>query len=157
MKTASVSELKQELQNSTVKELTELCLKLARFKKENKELLTYLLFEAHDMESYINTVKEQMNEDFTEVHKTNLYFAKKNLRRILRNTSKYIKCTGSKQAEAIFLIHFCKLFKQSGIPLSKSTALYNMYVQQVKKINAAIETLHEDLQYDYMKEVEQLV
>lgn len=156
MKTASVSELKQELANSTGKELAELCLRLAKFKKENKELLTFLLFEAHDVEGYINRVKEQMDEDFTEVHKTNLYFAKKNLRRILRNTAKYIKYTGSKQAETALLIHFCKLFKQSGIPLQKSTALYNIYTQQIKKINAAIEALHEDLQYDYRKEAEQL-
>lgn len=156
MKTASVSELKQELNNNTAKELAELCLRLAKFKKENKELLTFLLFEAHDIENYVNSVKVQMNEDFTEVHKTNLYFAKKTLRRILRNTAKYIKYTGSKQAEVALLIHFCKLFKQSGIPLHKSTALYNIYTQQIKKLNVAIETLHEDLQYDYRKEADLL-
>ncbi len=51
MKAASIQELKQELQHTSLKEITELCLRLARFKKENKELLTYLLFEASDAES----------------------------------------------------------------------------------------------------------
>ena len=156
MKTASVSELKQELTDTPQKELVELCLKLTKFKKENKELLTFLLFEAHDIEGYINNVKTLMDEEFTEVHKTNLYYAKKNLRRILRTVSKHIKYTDSKQAEAELLIHFCKLVKQSGIALGKSTALYNMYAQQLKKIKAAIDTMHEDLQYDLMKEVEKL-
>ena len=53
MKTASISELKQELQYRSEKEIMELCLRLARFKKENKELLTYLLFEAQDEEAYL--------------------------------------------------------------------------------------------------------
>jgi hypothetical protein len=156
MKTASVNELKQELLNTPQKELAELCLRLSKFKKENKELLTFLLFESHDVQNYIESIKIMMDEEFTEVHKTNLYYAKKNLRRILRAVSKYIKYTGSRQAEAELLIHFCRLIKQSGIALGKSTALYNMYTQQLKKINTAIATMHEDLQYDLMKEVESL-
>lgn len=156
MKTASVNELKQELLDTPQKELATLCLRLAKFKKENKELLTFLLFEAHDVAGYVSSIKMMMDEEFTEIHKTNLYYAKKNLRRILRTVSKHIKYTSSKQAEAELLIHFCKLIKQSGISLGKSTALYNMYVQQLKKINVAISTMHEDLQYDLLKEVESL-
>ena len=48
MKASTVSELKEELKHLPPAQLLELCLRLARFKKENKELLTYLLFEAHD-------------------------------------------------------------------------------------------------------------
>ena len=46
MKAATVSQLKKELQHRNPDELLQLCLRLARFKLENKELLTYLLFEA---------------------------------------------------------------------------------------------------------------
>lgn len=156
MKAASISEIKQELQNLSAKEIAELCLRLARFKKENKELLSYLLFELNDEESYIASVKATMDELFTEVNKTNLYFAKKNLRKILRITNKHIKYTGNKQTEAILLIHFCEQIKKSGIAFKKSTALQNIYIQQIKKIKAAIATLHEDLQYDLMKEVKNI-
>ena len=48
MKTAAVKDIKQELLQRSPKELLALCLRLSRFKKENKELLTYLLFEASD-------------------------------------------------------------------------------------------------------------
>ena len=78
MKAASVNEIKQELKELNSIQLTELCLRLARFKKENKELLTYLLFEAHDLPAYINSVKEQIDEDFAQINTTNIYFAKKN-------------------------------------------------------------------------------
>ncbi len=154
MKSASIQELKQQLQQASVKEITELCLKLARFKKDNKELLTYLLFEAGDAEAYTNTIKTFMNESFKEVNTVNLYFAKKNLRKILRQVNKYIKFTGNKQTEAEVLIHFCFLLKASGIPIQKSAALNNMYAQQVKKIKAAISVLHEDVQYDLNKQME---
>ncbi len=156
MKTAGISELKEELQHRQAKEITELCLRLARFKKENKELLTYMLFESHNPEAYTESIKENISEAFKEVNTTNLYFTKKNLRRILRQANKHIKYTSSKQTEAVVLIHFCSQLKTSGISLQKSTALNNIYLQQIKKIKAAIAALHEDLQYDLLKEIKDL-
>ena len=157
MKAATIQELKQELQHTSLKDITELCLRLARFKKENKELLTYLLFEADDAEAYAENVKAFMQEAFQEVNTVSLYFAKKNLRKILRQVNKYIKFTGNKQTEAVLLIHFCSLLKASGIDVQKSTALNNMYAQQVKKIKAAIAVLHEDIQYDLAKDMKKLL
>jgi hypothetical protein len=157
MKAASIQELKQELQHTSLKEITELCLRLARFKKENKELLTYLLFEASDAEAYTENVKTFMQETFSEVNTANLYFAKKNLRKILRQVNKYIKFTGNKQIEAVLLMHFCSLLKNSGIDIQKSTALHNMFTQQIKKIKAAVAVLHEDIQYDLTKDMRKLL
>jgi hypothetical protein len=156
MKTASVQELKQELLALKPAKLTELCLRLARFKKENKELLTFLLFEAHDEESYIKSVKELINEGFTELPKPNLYLSKKTLRKILRITNRYIKYAGSKTAEVSLLIYFCQQMKSSGISFEKSTVLNNLYEAQLKKIRAALKTLHEDMQYDFLRELEDL-
>ncbi len=156
MKTVSIAELKQELQNLSANETAELCLRLARFKKENKELLGYLLFDSNDRDGYIENVKADLNILFSEVNTENLYFAKKNLRRILRVTNKHIKYTGNKQTEAELLIHFCALFLELKIPLQKSTALKNLYLQQLKKIRSAIATLHEDLQYDLTKEIKRI-
>lgn len=156
MKTASIQELKQELLALKPAKLTELCLRLARFKKENKELLTFLLFEAHDEESYIKSVKELINEGFTELPKPNLYLSKKTLRKILRITNRYIKYAGSKTAEVSLLIYFCQQMKSSGIAFEKSTVLNNLYEAQLKKIRAALKTLHEDMQYDFLRELEEL-
>ena len=152
MKAASVHESKQALLSNSSKELAELCLRLAKFKKENKELLTYLLFEAHNEEAYIAEVNQQISEEFDEIDPgQNLYFVKKTLRKILRIASKHIRYTGSKQAEVAILLHYSLTLKKSGIPFMKSTALANLYKQQIKKIHAAISTLHEDLQYDYLQ------
>ncbi|MGG9970872.1 hypothetical protein ACQ33O_03665 [Ferruginibacter sp. SUN002] len=156
MKASSINEIKQELQNLSAKEITELCLRLARFKKENKELLTYLLFEAHDEAGYIEAVKTVIDALFAEVNITNLYFAKKSIRKILRITNKHIKYTASKQVEAYLLIHFCSSLKASGISIEKSLLIQNIYTQQIKKIKTAIATLHEDLQYDMLKELRQV-
>ena len=157
MKTATVHEIKQELLASPDKVLVDLCLRLSKFKKENKELLTYLLFEAHNEEGYINEVKGLVNDEFNGLDKnTNLYFAKKTIRKILRIANKHIRYTGSKQAEVSILLQFCTSLKNHGIPFTKSTALKNLYEQQIKKIKSSLASLHEDLQYDLQRELDLL-
>ena len=156
MKPASISDIKQELNNLAPAKLLDLCLRLAKYKKDNKELLNYLLFEAHDEQGYIIAVKKQVEDDFEEINKSNLYFVKKSLRKILRNIAKHIRYTSSKQAEVELLIHFCHTLKNAGIPLKNSIVLNNLYQFQLKKVAKIIATLHEDLQYDYVKVVESL-
>lgn len=156
MKTASISEIKQELTNASSKELLELCLRVIKYKKENKELLTYLLFEAHDLPSYIENIKKEMDENFIQINQSNLYLAKKSLRKILKTTNKYIKYTASKEGETELLIYFCNKIKTSGIKINRSIALSNLYNNQIKKVAAVVETLHEDLQHDFTKEIDKL-
>lgn len=157
MKAATVHEIKQALMGNTAKELAELCLRLAKFKKENKELLTYLLFEANDEELYIREVQQEISSEMNQIDPgQNLYFAKKSIRKVLRIANKHIRYMGSKQAEVAILLHFCQCLKQSGIPFMKSTALDNLYQQQSKKIDKALSALHEDLQYDYRRIMEDI-
>jgi len=156
MKSASISAIKHELINSSPKELLELCLRLIKYKKENKELLNYLLFEANDLHSYIESIKKEIDEQFLQINNSNLYFAKKSLRKILKSTTKYIRYTTSKETEAELLIYFCTKIKTSEIKIDKSVALKNLYANQIKKIRSVVETLHEDLQYDYNNAIQQL-
>jgi len=156
MKAASIQEIKLELSETSAAKLKQLCLHLAKFKKENKELLTYLLFESHDEAAYINEVKAGIDEGFAELPKANNYLNKKTLRKILRIANKHIKYMGSKQAEATILLHFCEQLKNSSISFQKITILKNIYLQQIKKINAAISSLHEDLQYDFEQQIKDL-
>jgi hypothetical protein len=111
------------------------------------------LFEAHDEEAYINSVKLLIDEGFEELPKSNLYLNKKTLRKILRITNRYIKYAASAQVEVSLLIYFCNKMKQSGIPFQKSNVLNNLYASQVKKIKSALSGMHEDLQYDFQKDV----
>ncbi len=156
MKTASVSEIKSALSNLPQDELLDICLKLVKYKKENKELLNYLLFESQDEQAYIVLIKNEINNLFEEVNTSNLYFAKKTIRKILRLTTKYCRHSGSKQVEVELLLHFCTVLKDSGIPMKNSTALHNIYFSQIKKLEKLLADLHEDLQYDYKKSMNHL-
>ncbi len=156
MKAATINELKQELLNTPPAKVTELCLRLARFKKENKELLTYLLFEAHDTVVYIESIKTEMDEQFEGINKSNAYFVKKTLRKILRTANKYIRYSGLAAVEIELLIYFCNKLNNLDTSLKSNAVIFNIYQFQLKKINTTIATLHEDLQYDYLREVEKL-
>lgn len=156
MKSASVAEIKKELLQVPQKDLVELCLRLAKYKMENKELLTFLLFDGDNVERYIESVKTFLDEEFAPLKFSNLYLVKKSLRRILRLTNKHIRYTGSKTAEIELLLYFGKKSAESGIPFRHSVQLSNMYDQLLKKIRVGIEAQHEDLQYDYRRELEAL-
>jgi len=156
MKAASVSKIKQRLKETEKKELIEICQRLARFKKENKELLTYLLFEEEDLSNYIKNVKEEIDEGFLQVNTSSVYFAKKTIRKILRIANKHIRYTSNKTAEAEILLHYLTDFKGLNLAWQKSTALTNLYKAQINKIETAVATMHEDLQYEYLRELNRL-
>ncbi|GEO11995.1 hypothetical protein [Segetibacter aerophilus] len=156
MKAASINELKQELLTLPPKKVLELCLRLARFKKENKDLLSYLLFEAHDEHSYVESIKKEMDEQFVELPKGNWYLAKKALRKILKAINKYSKHTSTKESEVEMLIHFCQNVKKSGLRFRSYKVLSSLYDQQLKKLNTLVEQVHEDLRFDYKRQLEQL-
>ena len=156
MKAASLKELKQELNIRSQAELLELCLHLAKFKKENKELLTYLLFEADNEAAYIEGIKKEIELDFELINKRTYYFIKKSVRKILRNIKKYIRYSKKKETEVELLICFCAELKKMKPSIEKNVTLQNIYMRQVELIKKAVLTLHEDLQYDYEMELEEL-
>jgi hypothetical protein len=156
MKAASINEIKNELKSKSATQLMQLCLRLCRYKKENKELISYLLFEADDQQAYINNVKEEIDGGFAEMNTSNIYFAKKSLRKILRITNKHIKYTGDKEVEVQLLLHYCTSFKGLKIATQKSAALSNIYSNQLKKIGTAISSMHDDLQHEYLRELDRL-
>lgn len=153
MKAASISVLKKELSLLPPKDVMEICMRLAKYKKENKELLSYQLFEANDELNYIISVKSEIDAQFAEINRSTMYYIKKSIRKILRTTHKYIRYSGIRRTEVELLIYFCSKLKTSGIPINASTALSNLYQAQFQKIKNALATLHEDLQYDYEQEL----
>lgn len=155
MKASSLKEIKTELSILSKDKLLDICMRLAKYKKENKELLTYLLFET-DEQSYIKSITEFIDEQFSEMNMSNLYLVKKSTRKILRTVNKFIKYSGSKQTEVELLIYFCKKVLKLKIPIETNITLGNIYQRQIQKINKALSSLHEDLQYDYSLEIKSL-
>jgi hypothetical protein len=153
MNSATINELKRELKSLDLARLLELNLRLAKYKKENKELLSYLLFEASNEEGYIATLKTEIDEHFAEISPWNSYQSQKSTRKILRIVQKYIKFSGQKQTEIDLLIHFLKAMKNAHYPYSKHTAMANLMDRIFQKIQKTIAGLHPDLQFDYQAEL----
>ena len=63
MKPEKLTTIKKELNGHSVQQLTEICLRLAKYKKENKELLNYLLYDASDPIAYAGQVKVFLEEE----------------------------------------------------------------------------------------------
>jgi hypothetical protein len=135
--------------------LMEVCLRLVKYKKDNKELMTFLLFEAHDLTGYADGIKEEIREQMKELS-SSPYLMKKGLRKIIRITNKYIRYAASKEVEVELLLYFCAQVREARIPVHKSAQLSNLFDQQIKKIHKAVGALHEDLQYDYLRSLKTL-
>lgn len=149
MQTASIKEIRRALAQLSAKETANLVLRLGVFKKENKELLTYLLFEAEDEDAYMSSIKNEMDEQFKQVNRRSFYTIKKELRKILRGVKKYIRYSKKKETEVELLMYFCLKMKEFDPSIRRSSVLMNIYNKQLEMIERRIPKLHEDLQFDF--------
>lgn len=156
MKAATLADIKRELKQRDPEEVLAICLRLGRFKKENKELLTYLLFEAGDEQSYIKLLKEDIDDMMDEINSTHLYYVKKGLQKIVRSLNKSLRYSGEKQTEVEVRLYFCQAMKASGIKITHHSTINNLYHREIKRIEKALSGLHEDLQADFQHELNQL-
>jgi hypothetical protein len=156
METFPLSEIKKELQNLQPKQLQELLLRLAKFKKENKELLSYLLFDAADEELFIENCKNEIDVQFRQINRSSHLYVKKSLRKGLKITNQYIKFSGSSKVEIELLLYFCKKMRDSGFSRFSHPVIWNIYLRQVQRIQKVLKTMHEDLQFDYEEAVKEL-
>lgn len=155
MKAASLSEIRKQLNTLDAHAVGQLCLALARYKKENKELLTYLLFEADDEQTYIAEIKQELDGLFVALPKGNAYLIKKSIRKILRLMNKYIRYSSVPATELEVRVYFCQKMR-AAIPLYPGTVLTNLYQQQISKIMTVRDKLPEDLQFDYERDIQSI-
>ncbi len=152
---ATLAQLKKELTHLSNPDLMNLCLRLAKYKKENKELLAYLLFDCQNERQYIEKVNTEVDAIFGEMNTYHPYLAKKTIRKALRIATKYIKYSGLPSTEVEVLMHFCRNLNSCGISIKRYPVLENLYDRQIKKIETVIGKMHEDLQFDYKQELEE--
>ena len=154
MKSASLAQIRKELKTLSREEVAELCEKLIKYKRDNKELLNYLLFESVDEDAYVKAIKEDVSEAFAATNTRGFYLAKKSIRRALRIANKYIKYSDQPETELDVLLHFCEELKALDINFKRSKVLLNLYERQLVKINDVYSDLHEDLQFEFRERVE---
>jgi hypothetical protein len=153
--TYGIQDIKKEIQHLSNEQLAELCLRLVRYKKENKELLAFLLFDADNEFAFIEKVKGEVGFMFSGLPSQS-YLAAKYIRKILRLIGKYTKFIGSKQAEIDLLINFCYTYLQYTDRKLSYKPLRMILTRQLEKIRTLVSKLHEDLQFDYTEEYNRL-
>lgn len=145
MKPATIGELKKALAPLPKDELLDACLRLARFKVDNKELLTYLLLKSDNEAGYVDEVCTEIDESLPHADSVH----KKTLRKIIRTMDKRIRYSGNKETELQVRIHLCREIVDRNIRFGRCRVSANMYLGQIKKIEATLEKIHPDLQYDF--------
>lgn len=156
MKAASLKEIKTELNHRSTQELLDLCVHLAKSKKENKELLTYLLFESSNEEGFIESLKNKMDMDFESINTKTFFYIRKSVRKILRELKKFIRYSPNKETEVELLLYFCEKLQDFEPSIEKNITLTNLLNRQLDYIEKKVSSFHEDLQYDYNLELEEL-
>lgn len=156
MRSASLAQIRKEIGTLSREEVLELCNSLIKYKRDNKELLNYLLFEAHNEDAYIEAVKADVAEAFEATNTSSFYLAKKTIRRALRIVNKYVKYSDRPETELELAIFFCEELKNTDLDLQKSKVLMNLYNRQLLRIEKVFHSLHEDLQYDFEQRVAEL-
>ena len=87
MKAARISELKKELAKLDHDDLFDVCVRLAKFKVESKELLTYLLMKADDEIGYADELCDEIDANLNTPGRIH----KKTLRKIVRWMDKSLR------------------------------------------------------------------
>lgn len=150
MITAKLAQLRKELQFKDREALLDLCLRLAKSKKENKELLTYLLCYGENETHFITDVQEEVAQQFTQINTSSFFYIKKSVRKILRNLKRLIKYSAHKETEVILLLYFCEQLKGLTPSITKNKVLINLYQTQLGILQKRIALLHPDLQFEYL-------
>lgn len=156
MKAASVVEIRKTLEHLNKDHLKQLCLRLARFKLENKELLTYLLFEADDELGYVQSIKDHLDDLFNEINTNSYFYIKKSVRKILRRIKKFSRYSNSPETEVELLLYVCQKMNDINPSIFKNKTLTNIYVKQIVSAEKKTSKLHKDLQYEYNLQIENL-
>jgi hypothetical protein len=81
---------------------------------------------------------------------------RKSVRKILKDVKKYIRYSQKKETEVELLLDFCRQIKALSPPISKDKTLQNIFDRQLTLVRKTIDTLHEDLQYDFNQQLEEL-
>ena len=75
---------------------------------------------------------------------------------MLRNTKKYIRYSKKKETEVALLLFFCQQLLLLEPSIRRNVTLWNIYNRQLDLVRKSMSKLHEDLQYDFNKELEQM-
>jgi len=156
MESPKLNNIRKELNHLPKENLADYCLKIAKYKTENKEFLSYLLFYSDNNDLYISEIKKMLDEGFSDLPYSD-YTATKVLRKLTRLMNKHIKFIGNKVRELELALFFCSLFIEKSSPKTSHKPLIALLFRQLKRIEKLIPKLDEDLQFDFQNEYDVVI
>ena len=146
---APIKNIKEELQQLSHKELLDFSLRILKYKKENKELAYYLLFEKQDEDGYAQKIINILKDELTTINFSRTFFARKGFKRVNRLAAKYLKYSGDTESAIKVYLFLAKEIAAAG-KIYRLTSLTGKLVEQHNlRTKKMIASLHEDLQFDY--------
>lgn len=150
-----LSDLKKELLELSKPELIQLCLRVAKLKRENKELLAYLIYDADDPLFYAQKLKPEIKEVFEQPFQ-HAYYLTKSIRKTMRLISKYYRFTSNKQGETELLIYLVEEFYQSWRNEYRYQALGKVIFRCLEKAQSNLKKIDEDFRADFEHPINEL-
>lgn len=156
MKSAPILAIKKELQTLSTKDLMSICLNLAKYKKDNKDYLSYLLFDSDNRVEYLNGCKDEMEHALDAMTYKTFYHKKKAIRAVLKKAKTRIRYTSNKEFEVDLLLYFCECIANQSAEINRNHTILGIVERQLIMIKKIVAKMHEDLQYDYNIALEEL-
>ncbi|MEX1190271.1 MAG: hypothetical protein WED33_13510 [Bacteroidia bacterium] len=144
-----LNDLKKDLGGLPQPELVQVVLRLARLKIENKELIHYLLYYAHDSSAYVEVLMPEVLDPF-EQEFLNSYALSKRLRKSMRVIAKYLRFTSDRAGESELLLAVVSKYLATYRYEYRHAALSRIIVRCLKKTHDNFEKIHEDYRADYI-------
>lgn len=146
---AGLAEIKKELKSYSQPQLLEACLRIIKFKKDNKELATYLLFAASNEAEFIKEVNTATSDEMVLAKGRQTNHQRKMLAKVLRLVNKYGRYSGKKETQTELLLHYTEELVDYFD--ARKTHIEMLLQRNVKRITTLIAGLHPELQYDYQQ------
>ena len=97
-----------------------------------------------------------MDESFETINTASFFYIRKSVRKILRNVKKFIRYSPKKETEVELLLYFCEKLRDLKPSINRSSQLRNSYNRQLLLAKKVLLGLHEDLQFDFQENLENL-
>ncbi len=153
MKPATLVQIRKELETISPQRLMALTLRLIKFKTENKEFVSYLLFDEDQLSEYLADLKFEISAMLDDVTFTKPLIAKKTLRKCQKTITKHAKYMGSKDAEAELYIFIIRKIHEKGINKYTNRTIQIIYLRLIEKVKKLLPNIHNDLRIDFEKEI----
>lgn len=156
MQLPNLTAIKAELKHLSEKDLIALVTDLSKFSRENKAFLYFKLNEKENPRLFIEMVQEELEREFQLANTKHYHVAKKAAQGIRRKLNKFLKLNKNKADQIEVIEYFCKNLINYAYLEFHHPVIDNLYASQVRKIETLVSSLHEDLQYDYEKTIQEL-